>query len=96
MPALSKLEYTGVQIITSLKAILSQLRAHIGVSEYYRDFKRVIIEWNSGRSHIPPTWKSLLSVLKDLNLEELSQQIEDYLIYGELLLYLPLYKVLCC
>ena len=42
-----------------------------------------IIEWKSGRSRLPPTWKSLLSVLKHLNLEELCQQIEDYLICGE-------------
>ena len=88
MLALSKLEYAGVQIITSLKAIHYQLTAHIGISvgTYYRDpeeyVKQAIILWKSGRSCFPPTWKSLLSVLKKLNLEELSQQIKDYLMYG--------------
>ena len=88
MLALSKLNYAGVEFITSLEAILYQLTAHIGVRiEYSCDpeecVKRAIVEWESGRSRLPPTWKSLLSVLKDLNLEELSQHIEDYL-YSEL------------
>ena len=75
--------------MASLKAIHNQLTAHIGVSvaAYYRDpkehIKQAFIMWKSGRSCFPPTWKSLLSVLKNLNLEELSQQIKDYLFFGE-------------
>ena len=34
--------------------------------------------WLSGRSPRPPTWRSLLQVLTELGLQELSQQIEDY------------------
>ena len=82
MLALSKLEYAGVQIITSLKAVLNQLTAHIGVTYPEVSVKQAIVEWESGRSRFSPTWKSLFSVLKNLNQEELSQQIEDYL-YGE-------------
>ena len=64
-----------------LKAVHNQLTAHIGVSvaAYHEDpeecVKKAITEWNSERSHLPHTWNSLLSVLKDLNLEELCQQI---------------------
>ena len=75
--------------MASLKAIHNQLTAHIGISvatncrDPEEHVKQAIIAWKSGRSHFPPTWKSLLSVLKKLNLEELSQQIKDYLLFGE-------------
>ena len=88
MSALSKLEYAGVHILTSLKANYDQLMTHTGVRISYvykdspEDVEKVIHEWESGRTHFPPTWKSLLKELKELHLKELSQQIENFL-YGE-------------
>ena len=42
----------------------------------------VIGKWESGQSQHPITWRSLLDILKELDLEDLSQEIEDY-IHGE-------------
>lgn len=33
----------------------------------------------AGKHCLPPTWRSLLDVLRKMNMEELSQQIEKYL-----------------
>lgn len=39
----------------------------------------VIDEWQRKNDECPPTWRSLFQVLKELDLERLSQQIKDYL-----------------
>ena len=36
--------------------------------------------WLSGKSSLPPTWRSLYQVLEELGLLELSQRIQEYLI----------------
>ena len=35
--------------------------------------------WLSGKSPLPPTWRSLYQVLRELNLEEMIQDIEEHL-----------------
>ena len=39
----------------------------------------VILQWSAGRSLRPPTWRQLLTVLQDIGLIPLSQQIEEFL-----------------
>ena len=39
----------------------------------------VVLQWSAGRSCRPPTWKQLLTVLQDIGLVPLSQQIEEFL-----------------
>ena len=39
----------------------------------------VVLQWSAGRSHRPPTWRQLLTVLQDIGLVPLSQQIEEFL-----------------
>ena len=39
----------------------------------------VVLQWSAGRSHRPPTWRQLLTVLQDIGLIPLSQQIEEFL-----------------
>ena len=39
----------------------------------------VVLQWSSGRSRRPPTWRQLLTVLQDIGLVPLSQQIEEFL-----------------
>ena len=39
----------------------------------------IVGQWESGNSQHPPTWRSLLAVLRELDLTDLSQQIEDYM-----------------
>ena len=40
---------------------------------------KVISQWSEGHSHRPPTWEELLVVLRDIDLLQLSQSIEDFM-----------------
>ena len=76
--ALSRLEDTGLQIVSSLDNVCTELKDILGLNKLLI-VREVISEWVSGRSHHPPTWRTLLDILRKLDLVELSQQIEDYL-----------------
>ena len=41
--------------------------------------EEVMLQWSAGRSHRPPTWKQLLTILQDISLVQLSQQIEEFM-----------------
>ena len=41
--------------------------------------EEVISQWSAGCSHLSPTWRHLLKVVRDIGLIELSQQIETYM-----------------
>ena len=38
----------------------------------------VLDRWLSGKSPLPPTWQVLLAILRDIKLEELAQEIDDF------------------
>ena len=40
--------------------------------------EEVILKWSAGRSRRSPTWRQLLTVLQDMDLIQLSQQIEEF------------------
>ena len=82
MNALDRLEATGIKIVTSLYGLHTKLVDILGVDKSW-SVSYVINKWMSGRSHRPSTWRTLLDILKKLDLVELSQQIEDYLSGGE-------------
>ena len=88
MSALSRLEGVGIQVVTSLAKVHTELMKAVGItldetvchqlaSDRAKAIEVVISQWESpGKSSHPPTWTSLFDVLKKL---ELSVQIEDYL-----------------
>ncbi len=92
MNSLFKLEEAGIKIVTSLSKIHTRLETAIHVNpmdeRLSQAFKRssvecledVIKRWIFGGSDYPTNWISLLDILKELNLEDLSQQIDDYLL----------------
>ena len=41
--------------------------------------EEVIFQWSAGRSHRFPTWRQLLTVLQDIGLVDLSQQIQEFI-----------------
>ena len=86
MSSLSRLEEgAGIKIVTSLAEIPAQLAAVLGVrlmTGEEQQVEVVIGKWESGQSQHPITWRSLLDILKELKLEDLSQEIEDYM-HGE-------------
>ena len=87
MGALSRLEGVGIPVVTSLAKVHTELiqaagitLEHQHVSDSAQAVEIVIRKWESpGKSRLPPTWTSLFSILKKLELKELSMQIEDYL-----------------
>ena len=72
--ALSRLEEAGIPV---LEKVDEKLAAAIGV----RNTSKVLEKWASEEflSTRPPTWRSLYEVMRELDLEELSQEIEEYL-----------------
>ena len=79
MGALSRLEAAGIPVLTSLEKVDEEkLSAVIGV--HPSDFD-VLEEWASGEitGTRPPIWRTLYEVLRELDLEELIQEIEEYL-----------------
>ena len=40
--------------------------------------EEVMLQWSAGRSRRSPTWRQLLTVLQDMDLIQLSQQIEEF------------------
>ena len=87
MTALSRLEGVGIQVVTSLAKVHTELIQAAGITLEHRlvsdpaeAVEIVINQWESpGKSRLPPTWTSLFGILKKLELKELSVQIEDYL-----------------
>ena len=41
--------------------------------------EEVILQWSAGHSRRSPTWRQLLTVLQDMDLIQLSQQIEEFI-----------------
>ena len=41
--------------------------------------EEVMLQWSAGHSRRPPTWRQLLTVLQDMDLIQLSQQIEEFI-----------------
>ena len=73
--------------LTSSSGVELQPRVHHGhqiglpdpntePAEYVEE---VILQWSAGRSHHPPTWRQLLTVLQDMDLILLSQQIQEFI-----------------
>ena len=79
----------GIQIVSALANIHSQLTTTLGVQREYklpdpqsdpgRYVEGVFSQWSAGHSHRPPTWKHLLEVLRDIGLVELSQKIDIFM-----------------
>ena len=94
MNSLSRLEEgAGIKIVTSLAEIPAQLAAVLGVRLMAGEEQQVEIvigKWESGQNQHPITWRSLLDTLKELDLEDLSQEIEDYM-HGEQGMCVPVY-----
>lgn len=84
MNSLSRLEEgAGFNIVKSLAEIPAQLASVLGVTtEMDQQVEITIKKWVSGGSQRPLTWRSLLDILWELDLEDLSQEIENYM-HGE-------------
>ena len=78
--ALAKLEAAEMPVMTLLERIWERLAAAVGAGEDDpSSFEGLLNDWLSRRTSVPPTWRSLYGVLRELGLEELAREIEDYL-----------------
>ena len=77
--ALHRLELAQVPV-SALEEVHNQLAEAIGIPyATYQFFGMWKFFHHKKMVSLPPTWRELLKVLRELGLEELSQQIEDYL-----------------
>ncbi len=83
-------QIAGIGVVTSLARIHDDVMSTAGITLNKSQQKKlkecetntgrleiIISQWESGSSDIPPTWGSLLSILKKLNLNDLRQQVMD-------------------
>ena len=86
MSALSRLEGVGIPVLASLNAntsffqqVLSVFAPHLSAA--FHDASSLLDAWLSSGvlCYLPPTWKSLLLIIRFLNLDELAQWMETYL-----------------
>ena len=84
--ALYRLESTAIPVVSELVKLPTELGKAVGVSldDTWLDASdslKILHQWVS-RSRLfvlPPTWRSLLDILRRQGLEELSVQVETYL-----------------
>ena len=82
--ALSRLEAAGIPVLTSVweedKELQVAMATDIGhqLEDPSCELLEMIVYRKLSRTR-PPTWRSLHEVLRKLDLEELSQEIEEYL-----------------
>ena len=82
MKALSQLETSGIPVLSSLD-IMKSFQQFLGLSEPTTYTPALVLDsWLRGLSNVPPTWKNLLLIICQLNLDSLAQQIETYLSGG--------------
>lgn len=89
LSALSKLQATGIKIETGLANLGQRFSDKVAVllgDNYFLDVDITFDEdemlcWVAGQQagEYPPTWRSLCTVVRELGLQELSQQMEECL-----------------
>ena len=77
--ALQQLEAAEIPVVTSLAKVREQLAAAIGAQYDGEEFTEILSRWVCGKTTCPPTWRSLYDVLRELDHEELVEQIEHFL-----------------
>lgn len=80
MEALNSLPDAGIPLMTSLDDYTWQILTILGVYSFYiTDLKTLFSKWVMGEGNIPPTWRNLLQIFRQLNLDDLAYQVESYL-----------------
>ena len=89
--ALSKLEEHGMPVLKAMEILVNDvkkaIKLHLNAEEENKlseitgeEYVSAVLRlWLAGKGLRSPTWQSLLDLLRDINEEKLSQQIESYL-----------------
>ena len=78
MRALSLLEsVAGIPVMSTLSDYTQRIEGILGLVAFgHLDLNTLLNHWIS---NVPPTWKSLLLIIRQLNLDDLAQRMETYL-----------------
>ena len=78
--ALYLLGEAGIPLMSSLNNYTWQICSMLGVPQFCgTDLNLLFIWWVMGKGAIPPTWRNLLQIVRQLNLGDLAYQVETYL-----------------
>ena len=87
MGSLTRLEAAGIKVVTALQDNIDYLEKNIGLTAskgVTNPVEHVMEQWEGRKDPPPKTWKTLLKIISQvMDLKELSQQIEDYLLEGK-------------
>lgn len=80
----SSLTENHKQLVSAARIILDAKTEEklLNITEPNIYFEVIIDQWIAGMAKEPPTWSSLLQVLRQLDMEDVSIDIEDFM-YGE-------------
>ena len=80
MRALSSLEEAGIPVMSTLSDYTKHFQNILGLA-MFTDFNlnSLLNYWIVNVWQVPPTWKSLLLIIRQLNLDDLAQRMETYL-----------------
>ena len=69
----------GIPVMRTLNSYTQQIQIILGVQLTNLDLNALFNCWVGNVPHIPPTWKSLLLIIRLLNLDDLAQWMETHL-----------------
>ena len=80
MRALFSLEEAGIPVMSTLSDYTKHFQNILGLA-MFTDFNlnSLLNYWIVNVWQVPPTWKSLLLIIRQLNLDDLAQRMETYL-----------------
>ena len=81
MSALSLLESAaGIPVMRTLRNYTQRIEGILGLVEFrHTDLNTLLKYWISNVGQVPLTWKSLLLIIRLLNLDDLAHRMETYL-----------------
>lgn len=106
MTALNRLEVAaGISIIDKLAPKFVAMTAFLCIdastmvthrNNPHEELSGVFTKWFAGKSPLPTTWQVLLEILRDIELGELAQEIDDFFNINRTPTTLPSVYLVCC
>ena len=86
MSALSKVEVAGIPVMSSLNSFYGYIQFKLGfhcTTPHNMSSIQLLADWSArAQGELPPTWRSLLHIIRQLGLDDLGFEIEAYLKSG--------------
>ena len=84
--SLARLEAAGIKVVSALRDNFDCLKKTLGLTaskDVAETVEHVMELWEGKKDSVPMTWRKLLQIVSQvMDLKELSQQIENYLLEG--------------